>query len=148
MKVILLEKIEKLGEKYEVVEVSDGYARNFLLPQSKAQMATEGNLKNLENMKEKEKMAMKEERAEIEKIISKLDGKEFVIKMKVGEKDQLYESVTKQKISERLEEEGFEISEKQIDLNDPIKELTEKEIDIKFNFNLNATVKIKIEESK
>lgn len=148
MKVILLEKIEKLGKKYDIVEVASGYARNFLLPQEKAQMATKSNLKNLEKMKEREKIIQKKQKEEIEKIIEALNGKEIVIPMKVGEKNQLFESVTKEKISDKLKEEGIEVSEKQINLEKPIKELTEEEVELNFNFGLKANIKIKITEDK
>lgn len=148
MKVILLEKIEKLGKKYDIVEVASGYARNFLLPQEKAQMATKSNLKNLEKMKEREKIIQKKQKEEIEKIIETLNGKEIVIPMKVGEKNQLFESVTKEKISDKLKEEGIEVSEKQINLEKPIKELTEEEVELNFNFGLKTNIKIKITEDK
>lgn len=148
MKVILLEKIEKLGKKYDIVEVASGYARNFLLPQEKAQMATKSNLKNLEKMKEREKIIQKKQKEEIEKIIETLNGKEIVIPMKVGEKNQLFESVTKEKISDKLKEEGIEVSEKQINLAKPIKELTEEEVELNFNFGLKTNIKIKITEDK
>ncbi len=146
MKVILLENIEKLGKKYEVVEVAGGYARNFLLPKNMAQMANKGNLKNLEKMKEKEQVKIKKDKKEIESLISNLEGEEFVIKMKVGEKDQLFESITKKKISEKLKEEGFGVEEKKIKLKDPIKKLTEEEIEIEFDYQLKTKIKIKIEE--
>lgn len=148
MKVILLEKIEKLGKKYDIVEVASGYARNFLLPQEKAQMATKSNLKNLEKMKEREKIIQKKQKEEIEKIIETLNGKEIVIPMKVGEKNQLFESVTKEKISDKLKEEGIEVSEKKINLKKPIKELTEEEVELNFNFGLKTNIKIKITEDK
>ncbi len=146
MKVILLETIEKLGKKYEVVEVADGYARNFLLPEGKAQMATEGNLKSLEKRKEKEKKKKAKKKKEVEELISKIKDKKFVIKMKAGEKEQLYQSVDAKKISEKLKEEGFEVEPKQISLDDPIKKVIEKEIELKLDHNLKTKIKVKIEE--
>ncbi len=146
MKVILLENIKKLGGKYEIVEVADGYARNFLLPQDKAKIATEGVLKSLEEKKEKEKERKKKEEKKIEQTIEKLKGKKFTIKMKVGDKNQLFQSVNSKKISEKMKEEGFDISEKQIILNEPIKQLTERDVGIEFDYGAKTTVKIKIEE--
>ena len=146
MKVILLETIEKLGKKYEVVDVADGYAKNFLLPEGKAQMATEGNLKSLEKRKAKEQEEIKKEKKEVESLVSEIEGKEFIIKMKAGEKGQLYESVDSKKITETLKDEGFEISKDQINLEDPIKEIGEKEVELNLDYDLKTKIKIKIEE--
>ena len=146
MKLILLEHIEKLGKKYEVVEVADGYARNYLLPEGKAQMATESNLKQLENKKQKEEERRRKKKSEIETLIKKVKGKELIIKMKAGEKDQLFESVDSQDISKALKDEGFEVSAEEINLESPIKELTEKEIQLIFDKDLKTTINVKIEE--
>ncbi len=146
MKVILLENIKKLGKKYEVVEVADGYARNYLLPEEKAEMATEKNLNKLEQLKKREEIEVKKEKSEIEDLISQIEGKEFVIKMKVGEKDQLFEAVTAEKISEKLKEEGFEIDPQSINLEAPIKKLAEEEVGLEFDYDLSSNIKIKIEK--
>ena len=146
MKVILLETIDKLGKKYEVVDVADGYARNFLLPEGRAQMATEGNLKSLEKRKEKEEKKKSKKKKEVEELIAKIENKEFVIRMKAGEKDQLYQSVDSKKISEKLKEEGFEVDSKQINLDNPIKEVTEKEVELQLDHDLKTKINIKIEE--
>ncbi len=146
MKVILLENIKKLGKKYEVVEVADGYARNYLLPKEKAEMATEKNLNKLEQLKKREEIEVKKEKSEIEDLISQIEGKEFVIKMKVGEKDQLFEAVTAEKISEKLKEEGFEIDPQSINLEAPIKKLAEEEVGLEFDYDLSSNIKIKIEK--
>ncbi len=146
MKVILLENIKKLGKKYEVVDVSDGYARNFLLPEGKAEMATEGNLKSIEKKKLKAEKERKKKKEEVEKLISEIQNKEFTIKMKAGDKDQLFESVDSKKISEKLKDEGFEISPDNINLKTPIKKLTEKEVNLNFGNNLKTKIKINIEE--
>lgn len=146
MKVILLENIKKLGKKYEIVEVSDGYARNFLLKEKKAELATEGNIKNIEKRKQQEKVNEEKEKEEIEKIITKIKGKEFVIETKVGDKEQLYEAITAEKIADHLQEKGFNIVTDQIKLEEPIKKLTEKEIKIAFKHDLKTKIKIKIKE--
>ncbi len=148
MKVILLENIKKLGKKYEVIEVADGYAKNFLLPQKKAELATDGNLKALKKKEEKEKKKRKKKKEEIEKLISELEDKEFIIETKVGEKNQLFESINSEKISEKIKKEGYDVSEKQVKLDKPIKQLTEKEVELQFNHDLKTNIKIKIEESK
>jgi large subunit ribosomal protein L9 len=146
MKVILLENIKKLGKKYEIVEVADGYARNFLLKEEKAELATDGNIKNLEKRKQQEKVNEEEEKKEIKGIISKIEGKEFTMKTKVGQKDKLYEAITAKKIADHLQEKKYKITEDQVGLKDPIKKITEKEININFKYDLNTTIKIKIKE--
>lgn len=148
MKVILLENIEKLDKKYEVVEVADGYARNFLLPQKKALLATEGNLKNLEKIKEKEEKKKKKKKKEIEKLISKLKNKEITIKTKAGDKDQLYESISAKKIADKLQEEGYDVEKKNVVLEEPIKSLTKKKIELSFNYDLTTNININIKEQK
>jgi len=146
MKVILLENVKKLGKKYEVVDVADGYARNFLLKENKAEKATEKKLKELDKRKAEEQKRMQKNKEETEKIIKELEDKEFKIKMKAGEKGQLFESVDAKKISEKLEKEGFSISESNIKLEDPIKEITEIEIPIDLDHDLSTKIKIKIEK--
>ncbi len=145
MKVILLEDLKNLGEKYEVVEVSDGYARNFLLKKGKAKIASKSALAKIEKMKEKEKKEKEEKIKEIKKLISDLEKKKITIKTKTGEKDQLFESITAKKISDKLQKEGFEINEDKIKLEEPIKDLGEKNILIKFEDDLKTNIKIKIE---
>jgi large subunit ribosomal protein L9 len=148
MKVILLKDIENLGKKYEIKEVSDGYARNYLIPKKLAKVANEKNLKWLEKQKEKEEKKAEEELKKIQEAASAIDGQEIIIQVKVGEDGQLYESITAQKIYEKLKELGFEIKRKQILLEEPIKELGEFPVTIKFPHNLEAEIKLIVVEEK
>jgi large subunit ribosomal protein L9 len=148
MKVILLKDIENLGKKYEIKEVSDGYARNYLIPKKLAKVANEKNLKWLEKQKEKEEKKAEEELKKVQEAASAIDGQEVVIPVKVGEEGQLFESITVQKIYERLKELGFEIKKSQILLESPIKELGEFPVKIKFPHNLEAEIKIIVTEEK
>jgi large subunit ribosomal protein L9 len=148
MKVILLKDIENLGKKYEIKEVSDGYARNYLIPKKLAKVANEKNLKWLEKQKEKEEKKAEEELKKIQEAASAIDGQEIIIQVKVGEDGQLYESITAQKIYEKLKELGFEIKRKQILLEEPIKELGEFPVKIKFPHNLEAEIKLIVVEEK
>jgi large subunit ribosomal protein L9 len=148
MKVILLKDIENLGKKYEIKEVSDGYARNYLIPKKLAKVANEKNLKWLEKQKEKEEKKAEEELKKVQEAASAIDGQEVVIPVKVGEDGQLFESITVQKIYERLKELGFEIKKNQILLESPIKELGEFPVKIKFPHNLEAEIKIIVVEEK
>jgi large subunit ribosomal protein L9 len=148
MKVILLKDIENLGKKYEIKEVSAGYARNYLIPKKLAKVANEKNLKWLEKQKEKEEKKAEEELKKIQEAASAIDGQEIIIQVKVGEDGQLYESITAQKIYEKLKELGFEIKRKQILLESPIKELGEFPVKIKFPHNLEAEIKLIVVEEK
>jgi large subunit ribosomal protein L9 len=148
MKVILLKDIENLGKKYEIKEVSDGYARNYLIPKKLAKVANEKNLKWLEKQKEKEEKKAEEELKKVQEAASAIDGQEVVIPVKVGEDGQLFESITVQKIYERLKELGFEIKKNQIFLESPIKELGEFPVKIKFPHNLEVEIKVIVVEEK
>jgi len=146
MKVILLKDIENLGKKYEVKEVRDGYARNFLIPKGLVKPATKQALKWLETQKEILSQKEEEELKRFQELASKLDGQEIVIAVKVGGKEQLFESITPQKISEKLKEMGFSVKKSQIELEKPIKELGEFSIKLKLEHNLEPELKLLVVE--
>lgn len=148
MKVILLKDIEKLGKKYEIKEVSDGYARNYLIPRGLVKVANEKNLEWLEKQKDKEQKKAEEDLIKIQNLASSIDGQEIIISVKIGENGQLFESITSQKIYEKLKEMGFDIKKNQILLDSPIKEIGEFPIKIKFPHNLEAEIKLIIVEEK
>ena len=148
MKVILLQDIENLGKKYEVKEVKNGYARNFLFPKGLVKPATEENLKWLETQKEIEVKQAEEELKKIQEFATAIDGQEIIIPVKIGEEKQLFESITSQKISEKLKKLGFEVKKNQIDLPETIKELGEFPVKIKFEHNLEAEIKVIVVEEK
>jgi len=148
MKVILLQDIENLGKKYEVKNVKAGYARNFLFPKNLAKPATKEAVIWLETQKEIETKKAEEELKKIQEIASSLDGQEVTIPVKVGEEGQLFESITPQKISEKLKEINFEIKKSQILLEEPIKELGEFPIKVKFEHNLEAEIRVIVTEEK
>ncbi len=148
MKVILLQNIEKLGKKYEIKEVADGYARNFLIPKSLAKLATKQILKKLETQKEIETKKAEKELKKIQELTTMIDGQEIVITVKVGEEEQLFETITAQKVSEKLKKLGFEIKKSQIELSESIKELGEFPVKIKFEHNLEAEIRIIVTKEK
>jgi len=143
-----LQDIENLGKKYEIKEVKDGYARNFLIPKGLAKPATEEALKWLETQKEAEAKKAEEELKMVQERATAIDGLEVIIPVKIGEDGQLFESITSQKISEKLKELGFEIRKTQIDLLEPIKELGEFPVKIKFEHNLEAEIRVIVIEEK
>ncbi len=142
MKVILVKDIKKTGKKYEIKEVKDGFARNFLFPQGLAKPATKENLKWLENekLKKAEKAALELEI--VGKLVKGMDGLEVEITVKVGEKGELYDKVDKKDIVKKLKEMNYEIKKDQIDLSEPIKDLGEFSVKIKFEHNLEAEIKV------
>ena len=148
MKIILLQDIDNLGKKYEIKEVADGYARNFLIPKGLAKPATKENLKWLESQKEIEVKKAEEELKKVQEVATNIDGQEIIILVKVGAEGQLFESITSQKIYEKLKELGFEIKKSQIDLPEPIKELGEFPVKIKLEHNLEAEIRVIITEEK
>jgi len=113
MRIILLQDVENVGKKFEVKDVKDGYARNFLIPKGLAKLATKQVLEWVEKQKEIEKQRVEEELKEIQKIASSIDGLEVIILVKVGEEQQLFEKINTQKISDKLKELGFEIKKTQ-----------------------------------
>lgn len=148
MKVILLKDIDKIGKKFEVKEVKNGYARNFLIPEGLAKLATKEALIWLETQREISEKKEEEKLKKFQDIASAIDGQEVIILVKVGEQDQLFESITNQKIAEKLKEAGFNIKKSQIDLPQPIKELGEFTAKVKFEHNLEAQIRVIVVKEK
>ena len=146
MKVILLQDIEKIGKKYDVKEVKDGYARNFLFPKKLVKLATEEAVKWVEMQKEIESKKAEEALQKFEEVASDIDGREVIVSMKVGDEGQLYESVSPQLILEKLKEMGFEVKKNQITIETPIKEVGEFPVKVKFDHNLEAEIKVIVTE--
>jgi len=148
MRVILLQDIENLGKKYDIKDVKNGYARNFLIPEGLAKPATKEAQIWLETQKEIETKKAEEALKKVQETASAMEGLEVTISVKIGEEGQLYESITGQKISERLKETGFEIKRNQIELPEPIKELGEFPVKIKFEHNLEVEIRVIVTEEK
>lgn len=142
MKVILLQDIDDLGKKYEVKEVKDGYARNFLIPQKSVRAATKQALKWLSDQKEIIEKQAEEDLKKSQELASNLDGLEINISVKVGDEGQLFESINSQKIVEKLKEMGFEVKKSQVKLEEPIKEIGEFAVSIVFDHNLESEIKV------
>lgn len=142
MKVILLQDVESLGKKYEVKDVKDGYARNFLLPEKLVKPATKQALKWLSDQKEVIEKEAEEDLKKAQELASNMDGLELNIQVKVGEEGQLFESINSQKIIEKIKEMGFEIKKSQVKLEEPIKELGEFPVSINLDHNLEVEIKV------
>ncbi len=142
MKVILLKDVEKVGKKFEVKEVKSGYARNFLFPQELAKPVTKEALAWLETQKEIGEKKAEDGLKKIQETASAIDDQEVIILVKVGDEGQLFETINAQKIAEKLKEAGFEVKKSQIILPEPIKELGEFPVKIKFEHNLEVEIKV------
>lgn len=123
MEVILLERIERLGQMGDVVQVKPGYARNYLLPKRKALRATKDNLADFESRRAQLETRNLELRNEAEKVAEKVDGVKIVVIRQAGESGQLYGSVSARDIAESLTEEGFSVDKSQVAIDRPIKTL-------------------------
>ncbi|HVZ68670.1 MAG TPA: 50S ribosomal protein L9 [Rhizomicrobium sp.] len=121
MQVILLERVEKLGQMGEEVRVKDGFARNYLLPMKKALRATKANREYFAAQKAQLEARNLERKSEAEKIAKKLDGKTFVLLRQAGDRGQLYGSVSPRDIAAVISEGGFSIERTQVPLDKAIK---------------------------
>lgn len=144
MKVILKEDIPNLGKAGQIINVKDGYARNFLLPRGLALLADEKNLKLLEYQKKKIEEEAKKKRQDAESVAGRLSEIQLNIKAKAGEDQKLFGSVTSKDIAEALQKEGFSIDKRQINIPEPIKRIGEYEVEVKLDANVTAKVKVNI----
>ena len=140
MEVILLERIDRLGQMGDVVKVKDGYARNFLLPKRKALRASKENLDFFEKEKVNLEARNLKEKSEAEKIQKKLNEKNFVIIRQAGETGQLYGSVSTNNIKEALKDGNFEITKNQVVLEKPIKDLGIHNVGIRLHPEIEARI--------
>src|SRR5512146_199120 len=121
MQVILLERVEKLGQIGDVVKVKDGFARNFLLPKKKALRATKANLAYFETQRVQLEARNLEQRKEAQQVAEKLKGKSFVLLRQAGDRGQLYGSVSPRDISDAVTKGGFTVQRTQVPLDKAIK---------------------------
>jgi large subunit ribosomal protein L9 len=148
MKVIFTKDVDGISKKFEVKNVKDGYAKNYLIPNKLAIVANKESLKWLEIQLELSEKNQEQALKETQLIVGKIDGLELVFSVKVGDKGQLFQSITSQKIKESLLDEGFKIDKNQIKLEDPIKKLGEFQVKISFDHNLEGSVKVVVVEEK
>ena len=144
MEVILRDHVEKLGKRGEIVKVSDGYARNYLLPRKLALPATEGNRKHVERERKIMETREAEEKSQAEAIASRLSTIDITIARRVGETEQLYGSVTAADIAEFLKTKGFEIDRRKLILPEPIKTIGEHDVPLKLHREVTAPLKVKV----
>ena len=148
MQVILLERVSKLGQMGDVVDVKPGYARNFLLPQGKAQAASETNIAAFEKQKTQLETKNLETKKEADTLLAKLDGQTFVVIRSASDAGALYGSVSPRDAAEVATSAGFSIDRKQISLVKPIKELGLHEMSVVLHPEVTATIILNVARSK
>jgi large subunit ribosomal protein L9 len=148
MQVILMERVAKLGQMGDVVEVKPGFARNFLLPQGKALTASKKNISEFQIQKAQLEARNIETRKEAEDLASRLDGKTFVVIRSASETGALYGSVTPRDAAEAATSGGFSVDRKQIALIKPIKELGLHEMAVRMHAEVMATIILNVARSE
>ncbi len=148
MQIILLEDVKTLGKKGDIVEVSDGYARNFVLPKK---IGVEANAKNKNDLKLQKANADKVAKEQLEaakELAGVLETKEVTLKMKSGEGGKAFGSVSSKEIAQAAKEQcGLELDKKKIQLSDPIKALGVYEVGVKLHPKVTGSLKVKVVEA-
>ena len=142
MEVILRQAVENLGSPGDVVKVSNGYARNFLLPRGIAFEATPGNLKRISQEKDRLQAAEDERRTAAQALAAKLEQVSLTFSARVGEEGKLFGSVTASDIAQQLETQGFQIEKRQIDLHEPLKTLGVFRVPVRLHAEVKPEVKV------
>jgi large subunit ribosomal protein L9 len=142
MRVILKERVEKLGEPYDTVNVKDGFARNFLFPRGLAMEATKGNLARIEEIKRSRRALQEREKNLAQELAKKLENVSFTLTLEANVDDRLYGSVDTSVLAEFLSGEGYQIDKKNIILDEPIKSLGIYQVDVKLHPEVMAKIKV------
>jgi len=145
MRVILIQNVSKVGKAGEIKEVSDGFARNMLLPKKVAVLATHEAIRALEFQNKLKIHKSENELNNAESLVEELDGEEFVFKEKAQEDGKLFGSVNEKSIADKAKQKGFRINKKQIKLNGHIKNIGEYNAIVNFDHGLEAEIKIIVE---
>lgn len=144
MKVILRKNTEGLGEIGKVVDVRDGYARNYLIPQKVAYPYAPGYLKMIENEKRAYQAKVNREINDAETLAGKLNSVEITVEVQAGEEDKLFGSVTSQMVADKLMEQGIEVDRRRIELEEPIKMLGDYKVPVKLHQQVSAEVSVHV----
>jgi large subunit ribosomal protein L9 len=142
MEVILRQAVESLGKPGDVVKVSNGYARNYLLPHGVAFEATPGNLKRIQLERDRLDAAENERRAAAQALAEKFEQVQLTFSARVGEEGKLFGSVTSADVAQQLEAQGFHVEKRQIDLHEPIKALGVYRIPIRLHADVKPEIRV------
>ncbi len=147
MQVILLQRVAKLGQMGEVVNVKDGYARNYLLPQGKALRASENNVKSFEARKAQLELTNLETRKEAESVGARLDGQTFVVIRSASESGALYGSVSARDAADSATDAGFTVARAQVVLDHPIKDLGLHTVSVVLHPEVSVKIRLNVARS-
>ena len=144
MKVILLDDVQKLGRRGEVRDVSDGYARNFLIPKKLALSATAGNLQNLEHIKKQQDAKAGRIKSEADVLRERIEGLTYEERRQASEEGKLFGSVTAQDLVDFLGRQGMKIERRRVQLDEPIKALGETAVPIRLHPEVTAQLRVAV----
>ena len=148
MKVILKKDVPKLGDEGEIVTVKNGYGRNFLSPQGLAKLATEGAIREHDEMTRQASRKIAQRNEENQKLAEDLNKVEVVVEVKVGEENRIFGTVTPTQVAVQLARQGYEIDRRRIEINEEIKMLGVYTANIKLGADISAQVKVRVESQE
>lgn len=148
MKVILQQEVKKLGKKGDIIEVSEGYARNYLLPQKLAVPATSTNVNNAQQQKEAEQRKVQRLLEEARVMASQLSKVEVTLEVKTGEGGKMFGSITVKDIADALSKQGVELDKRKIELKDAIKHPGTFPVTVKVHPEVSAQIQVHVREAK
>ena len=144
MKVILLDDVAKLGRRGEVRDVSDGYARNFLIPKKLALSASAGNLKNLDHIKKQQESKAERIKDDAHGMQRRIEALTYEERRQASEEGKLFGSVTSQHIADFLDRHGVKLERRRIQLDEPIKTLGETMVPVRLHADVTAQLKVSV----
>jgi large subunit ribosomal protein L9 len=144
MKIILLEDVTKVGRRGEVRDVSDGYARNFLIPKKLALGATAGNLKNLEHIKKQANAKADRAKAEADAVRAQIEALAYEERRQASEEGKLFGSVTSQDLVDFLGKHGVKVERRRVHLDEPIKTLGETSVPVRLHAEVTAQLRVSV----
>lgn len=146
MKVIFLKDVKGQGKKGDVKDLSEGYVRNFLLPQGLAKLASDGNLKTLEVQNASEEKRKAQEKADAQALGKRMEEMTIVLKTKAGEGGRLFGAITSKQIAEALAAQGIKVDKRKIELEDPIRTLGVTQVPVKLHVDVKAKLNVQTVE--
>ena len=148
MKIILLQSHENLGKVGDIVNVKPGFARNYLIPNRIASLATKQNIKSLELFLKSQELKEAKNRINLEALSKKLNSLTLKFSVNTGEDDKMFGSITSQMIADELEKQEYLIDKKEIVLEEPIKSLGNHKVEINLGYELETKIKVKVSASE
>ncbi len=144
MKIILSQNVDNIGNAGDIVNVKDGYGRNYLIPKGLASVATKKNIAAMETLIEQQKTKEARTRANLESLADRLNSLTLKFALKAGEDDKLFGSVTSQMISDAIAEKGYTVDKREIEMEESINHVGNHFINVKLGHGFNGRIKIKV----